>query len=101
MTPKSYFSAVKIFPLGSPFNVPCTAAVDATKVKAFGPGIEPNQCRAGQKLPFTVDASKSGKAPLDVQVSSEKGRELYKKLRSFCLLIVLNQAEIKTKFPTP
>lgn len=58
---------------GSPFNVMCTAAVDASKVKAFGPGIEPNQCRAGQKLPFTVDASKSGKAPLDVQVTSDKG----------------------------
>lgn len=52
----------------------CTPAVDASKVKAFGPGVEPNQCRAGQKLPFTVDASKSGKAPLDVQVTSEKGK---------------------------
>nr|XP_042902335.1 filamin-A isoform X2 [Parasteatoda tepidariorum] len=58
---------------GSPFKVNCTASVDASKVKAYGPGVEPNQCRAGKPIPFTVDATKSGKAPLDVQVSSEKG----------------------------
>ncbi|GFU29293.1 filamin-A, partial [Nephila pilipes] len=58
---------------GSPFKVMCTPGVDASKVKAHGPGVEPNQCRAGKPLPFTVDATKSGKAPLDVQVSSEKG----------------------------
>ncbi|XP_035216492.1 filamin-A-like isoform X2 [Stegodyphus dumicola] len=58
---------------GSPFKVMCTASVDASKVVAHGPGIEPNQCRAGRPLPFTVDARKSGKAPLDVQVSSDKG----------------------------
>ncbi|GIY01877.1 filamin-A [Caerostris darwini] len=58
---------------GSPFKVMCTPGVDASKVKAQGPGVEPNQCRAGKPLPFTVDATKSGKAPLEVQVSSEKG----------------------------
>ncbi|GFV00221.1 filamin-A [Trichonephila clavipes] len=58
---------------GSPFKVMCTPGVDASKVKAYGPGVEPNQCRAGKPIPFTVDATKSGKAPLDVQVSSEKG----------------------------
>ncbi|XP_054724113.1 filamin-A-like [Uloborus diversus] len=58
---------------GSPFKIMCTEAVDASKVKAYGPGVEPNQCRAGKPLPFTVDASKSGKAPLDVKISTEKG----------------------------
>ncbi|CAL1273258.1 unnamed protein product [Larinioides sclopetarius] len=58
---------------GSPFKVMCTPGVDPSKVKASGPGVEPNQCRAGKPLPFTVDATKSGKAPLDVQVTSDKG----------------------------
>lgn len=58
---------------GSPFKVTTTATVDASKVKAHGPGVEPNQCRAGAPLPFTVDATKSGKAPLNVEVTSDAG----------------------------
>lgn len=47
--------------------------VDVSKVTAYGPGLEPANCRAGPPLPFTVDASKTGKAPLTVEVTSEKG----------------------------
>ncbi|XP_015782662.1 filamin-A isoform X2 [Tetranychus urticae] len=58
---------------GSPFRVPVDHPVDVSKVTAFGPGLDPANCRAGPPLPFTVDASKTGKAPLTVEVSSEKG----------------------------
>ncbi|XP_013789840.1 filamin-A-like [Limulus polyphemus] len=58
---------------GSPFKVPSSVGVDASKVQAHGPGLEPNNCRANVPLNFTVDARKSGKAPLNVDVSSEKG----------------------------
>ncbi|XP_063219242.1 filamin-A [Bacillus rossius redtenbacheri] len=58
---------------GSPFRVPVDKAVDAGVVKAFGPGLEPTKCRAGAPLNFTVDATKSGKAHIDVKISSDKG----------------------------
>lgn len=58
---------------GSPFKVPVKAEVDASKVTASGPGVDPNNCRAAEELTFKVDAKKSAKAPLDVQVSTDKG----------------------------
>lgn len=58
---------------GSPFKIPVTQEVDASKVKAYGPGVEPNNCRAGVPLSFTVDAKKSGKAPLDVDIQTDRG----------------------------
>nr|CAD7196862.1 unnamed protein product [Timema douglasi] len=58
---------------GSPFKVPVDKCVDASLVKAYGPGLEPSQCRTGSPLTFKVDASKSGKAPLDVKIRSERG----------------------------
>ncbi|XP_067124657.1 LOW QUALITY PROTEIN: filamin-A-like [Centruroides vittatus] len=58
---------------GSPFKIPVTQDVDASKVKAYGPGVEPNNCRAGVPLSFTVDAKKSGKAPLDVDIQTDRG----------------------------
>nr|CAD7457190.1 unnamed protein product [Timema tahoe] len=61
---------------GSPFKVPVDKHVDASLVKAYGPGLEPSQCRTGSPLTFKVDASKSGKAPLDVKIRSERGTVL-------------------------
>lgn len=42
------------------------------QVKATGPGLEPG-CKAGRRLPITVDSRKAGKAPLNVVVEDEVG----------------------------
>ena len=41
-------------------------------MKATGPGLEPG-CKAGRRLPITVDSRKAGKAPLNVTVVDEVG----------------------------
>ncbi|XP_059469559.1 filamin-A isoform X2 [Neocloeon triangulifer] len=58
---------------GSPFKVPVDKFVDASSVTAYGPGLEPSKCRADVPLNFKVDATKSGKAPLNVTIQSDKG----------------------------
>ncbi|XP_071657326.1 filamin-A isoform X2 [Patagioenas fasciata] len=58
---------------GSPFKVPVTDVVDASKVKCAGPGLTPGAVRANVPQSFTVDASKAGVAPLDVKVLGPKG----------------------------
>lgn len=55
------------------FQVPVDRNVDANSVRAFGPGLEPNNCRANIPQRFKIDATKSGKAPLAVDIRSEKG----------------------------
>jgi hypothetical protein len=62
-------------------------AVDANAVEISGPGIEPKKCRANVPQKFTVDAKKAGKAPLTVDVKSEKGITKYsRRLDSFYTL---------------
>jgi hypothetical protein len=51
--------------------------VDASSVKAYGPGLDPKKCRAGTPLAFKVDATKSGKAPLGVNIQSDRGIWLF------------------------
>lgn len=58
---------------GSPFRIPVGALVDPSKVTAKGPGLDPNLVRAEVPQKFTIDSKKSGRAPVDVKVSSEKG----------------------------
>lgn len=48
--------------------------MDASAVKAQGPGLDPNYCRAGVPLNFKIDATKSGEAPLDVNIRSDRGQ---------------------------
>lgn len=59
--------------IGSPFKVPVQGEVDASKVTASGPGVDPNNCRATDSLSFKVNAKKSAKAPLGVEISGDKG----------------------------
>lgn len=47
--------------------------VDASLVKAYGPGLEPSKCRENVPNKFTIDASKSGKAPVGVNIRSDHG----------------------------
>jgi hypothetical protein len=54
-------------------QVPVDNTVDASSVKAYGPGLDPKKCRAGTPLAFRVDATKSGKAPLGVNIQSDRG----------------------------
>ncbi|XP_045034741.1 filamin-A isoform X1 [Daphnia magna] len=58
---------------GSPFKVPVDRYVDANSVRAYGPGLEPNNCRANIPQRFKIDATKSGKAPLAVDIRSDRG----------------------------
>lgn len=46
---------------------------DASLVKAYGPGLEPAKCREGVPTKFTIDASKSGRAPVGVNIRSDQG----------------------------
>ncbi|VEL36035.1 unnamed protein product, partial [Protopolystoma xenopodis] len=48
----------------SPFPVPIKAAVDASQVNCYGPGLQDGQVRAGQIAIFTVDTCNAGEAPL-------------------------------------
>ncbi len=41
---------------------------DASKVKAYGPGLEKNKVRPGIPANFTVDSSKTGPASIDVDL---------------------------------
>uniref|UniRef100_T1IWF9 Sarcolemmal membrane-associated protein n=1 Tax=Strigamia maritima TaxID=126957 RepID=T1IWF9_STRMM len=58
---------------GSPFKVSVDSLVDPSKVLVFGPGVDPVHCRSNVPVNFKVDASKSGKAPLGVEIKTERG----------------------------
>ncbi|XP_046706221.1 filamin-C isoform X1 [Silurus meridionalis] len=57
---------------GSPFRVPVKDVVDISKVKCSGPGLG-SGVRANVPQSFTVDCSKAGSAPLDVQLYGPTG----------------------------
>lgn len=45
--------------------------IDTKNVQVYGPGIE--YCRAQIPSSFKIDASKAGKAPLDVSMTTDRG----------------------------
>ncbi|XP_061523355.1 filamin-C isoform X2 [Phycodurus eques] len=57
---------------GSPFRVPVRELVDPTKVRCSGPGLG-SGVRAHVFQTFTVDCSKAGVAPLEVQIFGPTG----------------------------
>ncbi|XP_031734699.1 filamin-C-like isoform X1 [Anarrhichthys ocellatus] len=57
---------------GSPFRVPVRELVDPSKVKCSGPGLG-SGVRAHVPQTFTVDSSKAGEAPLEVQLYGPTG----------------------------
>ena len=62
---------------GSPFQVPVTTKdgkpkADPRKVKAFGPGLEPDNILPGKPTSFIVDASETGDGPLEVIIGDEE-----------------------------
>ncbi|XP_056101655.1 filamin-C isoform X1 [Rhinichthys klamathensis goyatoka] len=57
---------------GSPFRVLVKDVVDVSKVKCSGPGLA-NRVTAHVPQTFTVDSSKAGLAPLEVQLYGPKG----------------------------
>lgn len=59
---------------GSPFKVGATEPIDASKVKCKGPGVS-RSVPASLPADFTVDASKAGKAPLEVDVEGPGGEK--------------------------
>ncbi len=50
---------------------------DASKVKAFGPGLEKNKVQPGVPANFSIDSSKTGPASIDVDISGAYHR-IYK-----------------------
>ncbi|MEQ2174895.1 hypothetical protein GOODEAATRI_012414, partial [Goodea atripinnis] len=58
--------------LGSPFRVPVQQVVDPSKVRCSGPGLG-GGVRAHVPQTFTVDSSKAGVAPLEVQIYGPAG----------------------------
>uniref|UniRef100_A0A3B5QXD6 Filamin C, gamma b (actin binding protein 280) n=1 Tax=Xiphophorus maculatus TaxID=8083 RepID=A0A3B5QXD6_XIPMA len=58
--------------LGSPFRVPVRQVVDPSKVRCSGPGLG-GGVRAHVPQTFTVDSSKAGMAPLEVQIYGPAG----------------------------
>ena len=66
---------------GSPFQVPVTTKdgkpkVDPSKVRAYGPGLEPENIFPGKPTSFVVDASGTGDAPLEVFIGDESDDDL-------------------------
>ncbi|TGZ55160.1 hypothetical protein CRM22_010478 [Opisthorchis felineus] len=59
---------------GSPFQVPIRDRVDPSRVRCYGPGLEPRGARAQQPATFTVDASQAGDAPIYVATVDRLGR---------------------------
>ncbi|XP_033643960.1 filamin-A-like isoform X2 [Asterias rubens] len=58
---------------GSPFRPTVCDSIDASKVKASGPGLDNKGVKANAPATFKVDASKAGgKAPLDVTIMPER-----------------------------
>ncbi|KAK2704441.1 hypothetical protein QYM36_016740, partial [Artemia franciscana] len=51
---------------------------DPNAVRAYGPGLDPKNCRNGVPQKFRIDATKSGKAPLAVEVKSDRGQPTQK-----------------------
>lgn len=62
---------------GSPFTVNVDYAVNVDAVRGYGDGIEDiTNCRAGIRRTFYIDASKSGHAPIRVELFVD-GRALF------------------------
>ena len=48
-----------------------SGAADPSKVTAYGPGVEPGQVMPGKPTTFTVDSSRTGPAPIDVDIETD------------------------------
>lgn len=70
MTYLSQFPQAKLKP-----GAPLRPKVNAGKVRAFGPGIEPKGNRVGQLAKFTVESFSAGKGDLEVLVLDPKGKQ--------------------------
>uniref|UniRef100_A0AAR2JX40 Calponin-homology (CH) domain-containing protein n=1 Tax=Pygocentrus nattereri TaxID=42514 RepID=A0AAR2JX40_PYGNA len=75
---------------GSPFRVPVRDVVDVSKVKCSGPGLG-SGVRAHVPQTFTVDCTKAGVAPLEVQLYGPSGETnkysysgRYRLLKDYC-----------------
>ena len=58
---------------GSPFRVTVDDPTDPSKVKVFGPGVEPG-VKAKQPTCFTVDSKLAGPGDVEVNITDSKGK---------------------------
>ncbi len=78
------------FCTSSPVQVPVSTRdgrpkPNAKKVRAFGPGLEPGQVLPGKPTHFTVDASDTAPAPVDVDIRDKDGNKLRVRIAVFFL----------------
>ncbi|XP_034935901.1 filamin-A isoform X1 [Chelonus insularis] len=59
---------------GSPFKVLVEDAVDASDVRAYGSGLEPELIRDAVPAQFVVDTTKCAPAQLDIKLKTDKGQ---------------------------
>lgn len=52
--------------VGSVFKVPIEDALDPSKCRMYGPGLNPEGVRATLPATFTVDCTQAGQGPLEV-----------------------------------
>lgn len=45
-----------------------------SKVKAYGPGVDPEKVRERVPTSFKIDATEAGKGPVQVLLTSDKGK---------------------------
>ena len=70
MTYLSQFPKAKLKP-GAPLRPP----VNAGKVRAYGPGLEPKGNHVGSPAKFTVETFSAGKGELEILVLDPKGKQ--------------------------
>ncbi|VDM04081.1 unnamed protein product, partial [Schistocephalus solidus] len=71
---------------GSPFTIPIRDRVDPSRIRCYGPGLEPKGARAQIPAVFTVDASQAGEAPISLPGRTPHNfYPLSSKLYSFCV----------------
>ncbi|XP_067932451.1 filamin-A-like isoform X2 [Watersipora subatra] len=58
---------------GSPFKAAIEDAIDPSKVRMYGPGLNPEGVRATLPAPFTIDCKEAGKAPLKATLDDGSG----------------------------
>lgn len=84
MTYLSQFPKAKLKP-----GAPLRPRLDAKKVRAYGPGLEPKGNHVGSPAKFTVETFSAGKGELELLVLDPKGQPITvstEHLKTLCLI---------------
>lgn len=67
LRPGAYNNIASFGIADSPFQVRIQGSADVSKVRCYGPGLEPNKVRASVPVTFFADTSQAGNAPIEVR----------------------------------